>query len=62
MVARKRYSFWLDADLDAGLKKLKSDLGVNESETIRRAVRAWLERHGAIVKADRPRAATRKRS
>ena len=61
MATRKLYSFWLDPDLLAGLKGLKERVGVNESETIRRALRAWLEQHDAIRKSGRKRAPTRKR-
>jgi len=61
MATRKLYSFWLDPDLLAGLKALKERVGVNESETLRRALRAWLEQHDAIAKPGRKRAVTRKR-
>ena len=44
-----------------GLKALKEQVGVNESETIRRALSAWLRKHGAIAKSGRKRAATRRR-
>ena len=61
MASRKLYSFWIDADLLAGLKALKERVGVNESETIRRALSAWLKKHGAIAKSGRKRGATRPR-
>ena len=59
-MARKLYSLWLDEDLKAGLARLKTRDGVNESDTIRAAVRAWIA--NADAKAERKRAATRKRS
>jgi len=62
MAAMKLYSFKIEPDLAAGLKRLKIRLGVNESETIRRAIRAWLDEHGALDKAARKRAGTRKRA
>ena len=61
MVRRRLYNFRIDDDLDAGLKLVKDRDGIPESEQIRRAVREWLERRKAI-KAERPRAVTRKRS
>jgi Arc/MetJ-type ribon-helix-helix transcriptional regulator len=61
MAPRKLYSVWIDPDLLAGLKTLKERVGVNESETVRRALRAWLEQQGAVAKSGRKRAATRKR-
>ena len=61
MASRKLYSLWLDPDLLEGLKLLKERVGVSESETLRRALRAWLEQHDAIAKPGRKRAVTRKR-
>jgi Arc/MetJ-type ribon-helix-helix transcriptional regulator len=58
---KRLYTFAIDPDLDAGLKALKTKTGVSESETIRRALRRWLEEHG-VMKAERKRASTRKRS
>jgi len=58
-VARKLYSLWLDPDLKEGLARLKSRDGINESDTIRAAVRAWIVK--ADAKAGRKRAVTRKR-
>jgi hypothetical protein len=62
MTPRKLYNFLIDPDLADGLKVLKERDGTPESETIRRAIRVWLERKGVIEKADRKRAGTRKRS
>jgi hypothetical protein len=61
MANRRMYSFYLDADLLKGLKTLKTQVGVSESETIRRAVRAWLTQHGSIKAASR-RAQTRRKA
>lgn len=36
--------------------------GIRPSEQIRRALRPWLEKKGVLQKAERQRAATRKRS
>jgi Arc/MetJ-type ribon-helix-helix transcriptional regulator len=43
-------TFTLDPDLIAGLKKLRERDGVSESETVRRALRKWLERKGVVRK------------
>lgn len=37
------YTFMIDADLAAGLKRLKARDGIPEGEQIRRALRAWLQ-------------------
>jgi hypothetical protein len=64
---RKRYSFFIDAELEAGLKELKSKHGTPEAEAIRRAIAEYLAKHGIAVersstKAPRQRASTRQRS
>jgi len=61
MTPRKLYNFYIDADLAAGLKALKERHGAPEGESVRRAVREYLERQGVINKAERKRAGTRKR-
>jgi hypothetical protein len=60
-MARVRYGFWIDAVQRDGLRHLKARDGVPESESIRRAITAWLDAQG-VTKADRKRAGTRKRS
>jgi ribbon-helix-helix CopG family protein len=57
---RKLYNFYIDPELAEGLKKLKALDGAPESESVRRALRAYLEKKGAI-KTDRKRAVTRNR-
>ena len=51
----------IDPELDKGLKALKRRDGSSEGESIRRALAAYLKRKG-VMKADRKRGATRKRS
>jgi Arc/MetJ-type ribon-helix-helix transcriptional regulator len=59
---RKLYNFLIDPELADGLKELKGRIGSSESELVRRAIRAYLEREGVRVRrADRKRASTRKR-
>jgi len=54
---RKLYSFPIDEDLAAGLKRVKARDGVPEAEVIRRGLRRELERRGAIPKGG-PKPAT----
>ena len=61
MTPRKLYNFLIDPDLAAGLKAVKERDGINESEQVRRAIRESLIQRG-VMKADRKRARTRKRS
>ena len=51
-------TFTLDPDLVVGLKKLKERDGVAESETVRRALRTWLERKG-VIRRGGPKSTTR---
>jgi metal-responsive CopG/Arc/MetJ family transcriptional regulator len=55
------YTFYIDDELAEGLKRVKDADGISESEQIRRAIKAWLESRKGTVKAERKRAATRKR-
>ena len=58
---RTRYTFFIDEDQRQALAAIKERDGIPESETIRRALKAWLEQKG-VTKAERKRADTRKRS
>src|SRR5437899_2435188 len=51
-------TYTLDPDLIDGLKKLRERDGVSESETVRRALRKWLERKG-VLRHGGPKAAKR---
>ena len=57
---RKLYSFFINVDQAQGLKAVKERDGITESEQIRQALNDWLEEKG-IRRAERKRAATRKR-
>jgi hypothetical protein len=61
MVVRKLTNFRIDPDLAEGLRAVRERDGIPDGEQIRRAVRAWLESKG-VMKAERRRASTRKRS
>ncbi len=61
MTPRRKYSFWIDDEQAEGLKAIKDRDGVLESEQIRRALNDWLQKKG-VMKAERKRAVTRKRS
>ncbi len=58
----KPITFRLETELLNGLQDVKVRDGVAITEQVRRAIRAWLAQRGVEVKAERPRAATRKRS
>jgi hypothetical protein len=48
MANRTRYTFWIDApDLQA-IQSIKEKEGVPESEQIRRALKEWLRKRGAL--------------
>ena len=57
---RKRYSFWINDAEAAGLKVVKDEEGISESEQIRQAIRDWLRKKG-VKKTGRKRATPRKR-
>jgi hypothetical protein len=48
MPSQKLLTFVIDDDLRAALKTLKARDGVSEGETIRRALRRWLQRKGVL--------------
>ena len=62
--SKRLVAFRVDADLLQAMDRLHEQYGTSYSEQMRRALRAWLENTGALPKqkAERPRAATRKRS
>jgi Arc/MetJ-type ribon-helix-helix transcriptional regulator len=51
----------IDEDLSDGIEAVREKYGTPVSEQIRRALRAWLDSQGVMRKAERKRAATRKR-
>jgi hypothetical protein len=55
MSPRRRVNFYLDDHLLAGLKVLKTKVGIPESETVRRAVAEYLRREGIVVNQKAPR-------
>jgi hypothetical protein len=57
----KQTAFRIDAEILDGLRAIKDRDGVPISEQVRRALTVWLESKG-VAKAERKRAATRKRS
>jgi len=54
-------TFRVDDDVLEGMRRLQERDGISYSEQIRRALRPWLEKKG-VMKAERKRASTRKRS
>lgn len=61
MTPRKLYNFYIDPDLAEGLKKLKEVEHESEGAIVRRALRQYLGQKG-VMKSERKRAATRRRS
>ena len=60
-------TFRLESELIQALQKLKERDGVPATESVRRAIRAWLDQKGVEIrkgvrKSDRKRGLTRKRS
>lgn len=58
---RRVATFRIDDDLLEAMRSLQERDGMPLSEQIRRALRPWLETKG-VIKAERKRAGTRKRS
>ena len=62
MSPKKRYTFFIDDELDAGLKALKERDGIAAGESIRRAIGELLKRKGiGTKKTGRKRVMARKR-
>jgi hypothetical protein len=60
---KKQTAFRIDPEILEGLQVVKERDGVPLSEQVRRALKDWLSGKGVIVeRAERKRAATRKRS
>jgi hypothetical protein len=60
-MALKKYSFWVEEIQLGGLRFVAERDGIRESEQIRRAINAWLEKKG-VKRSERKRASTRKRA
>jgi len=58
---RKLYSFWIDPEVPARLKRLKARTGQSESDQIRSAIEAWLARAENASRRVRKEARIRKR-
>ena len=57
----KTFTFAIPDALKSGLRTVKERDGLSEAEQIRRAIAMWLESKG-VMKSERKRAVTRKRS
>jgi hypothetical protein len=51
----------IDAELSEAMEAMREEYGTPISYQVRKALEEWLTKHG-VLKADRKRAATRKRS
>jgi len=60
-VALKKYSFYIDDAQSAALKAIKHRDGVLESEQIRRALDAWIEKNASQRGAGSTRVRVRRR-
>jgi predicted DNA-binding protein len=58
---RKLYSFWIDPEVAERLKRLKVRTGQSESDQIRSAIAAWLDRAEKAARRARKESRTRKR-
>ena len=61
MSPKKLTTFFIDHDLAEGLKALKQREGVAEGESIRRAIRRYLEDKGSIKSGPRRPSARQRR-
>jgi hypothetical protein len=62
MTPKRRYTFWINEGEAEGLKHVKENEGIAESEQIRQAIRDWLRKKGVSVKAASRRARTRRQA
>lgn len=62
MTPKKTFTFAISDDLKRGLTAVRERDGISEAEQIRRGIQMWLESKGVNAKAERKRAATRRRS
>ena len=59
--SKRRYTFWINDSEAEGLRRVKADEGIAESEQIRQAIRDWLrKKERQRGKAQGKRADTRK--
>jgi len=58
---KRRYTFWINDAESAGLKQIKAEEGITESEQLRQAIRDWLSKKG-VTKAARRRVSPRRRT
>jgi predicted DNA-binding protein len=59
--AKRQTAFRIDPEIMDALQALKERDGIPISEQVRRALRAWVDQKG-LIKPERKRAVTRKRS
>jgi len=55
---RTRYTFFIDPDQLAALRQIKQDVGIPESEQIRRALNEWLSKRDSPHKTAKRSART----
>jgi hypothetical protein len=62
MTPKKYAAFRIEEELLQGLQVVWEREGISAPEQVRRAIRAWLASKGVVVKSERTRATTRRRS
>jgi hypothetical protein len=60
MTPKRRYTFWINEAEAEGLKQVKTEEGIAESEQVRQAIRDYL-RKKSIIRAGRRRVSPRRR-
>lgn len=53
MMPKRRYTFWINEQEAEGLRLVKADEGIAESEQIRQAIRDYLKKKGVMKSASR---------
>lgn len=62
MTPLKPVNFRLESELLEALQRIRERDGITVTEQVRRAILAWIDSKGVVVKSERKRADTRKRS
>ena len=57
---KRRYTFWINDTEADGLRRVKADEGIAESEQIRQAIRDWLRKKQISGKSERKQTRNRR--
>ena len=61
MTPLRQQNFRLEEEILEALEQIRERDGIPVSEQVRRALKVWIAEKGVVLKAERKRAATRKR-